>query len=301
MKILLPVISYHYLTGAEMYVYELARELIRRGHDVTVAAMRIGGALEGPSKEAGIKAYQFGDPALVRGNFGIIHASEPIPTRWALTAHPYDPIICTVHSQYPCEQPIVDPRILHYVCIRPEVQQKIVNVDRVPIVKTSIVYNPIDFARFHPNQSCSRNGSKKRILFCGTIDMLRKQAISDLMRQAERGDIELWLLGLKADNYPAAGRYLETLPTNVKWHDQAWNTEQYIHQCDETAGILLGRTTIEGWACGKPGWIFDIDLQGNIQSRALHHPPPDMEKFDSVNVVNQIEELYKRYGRSKVV
>ena len=45
MKILLPVISYYYLTGAELYVFELASELIRRGHEVTVVAMRIGGAL----------------------------------------------------------------------------------------------------------------------------------------------------------------------------------------------------------------------------------------------------------------
>ena len=298
MKILLPVISYHYLTGAELYVYELARELIRRGHDVTVAATRVGGALEGPSKAAGIRAYQFGDTKIARENYGIIHSSEPTPTRWALTAHPYDPIICSVHSQYPCEQPIVDLRILHYVCIRPEVQQKIINADRVPIAKTSVIYNPIDFTRFRPNPAQSRNGSKKRVLFCGTMDVLRRQAIHELIRRAGSGQFELWLLGLKADNYDG---YLERLPAGVRWFNQDWNTEQYIHQCDETAGILLGRTTIEGWACGKPGWIYDIDLQGNIRSRELHQPPEDISRFDSVNVVNQIEELYKQYGRPKVI
>jgi glycosyltransferase involved in cell wall biosynthesis len=294
MKILLPVISYYYLTGAELYVFELASELIRRGHEVTVVAMRIGGALEGPSRDAGIRVCAFGDQRAA-GNFDMIHASEPIPTNWALSAHPFDPLICTIHSQYPCEQPVINPRILHYVCIRPEVQQKVVNIDHIPAAKTSIIFNPVNFQRFRPIPPAQPHAGK-RILFCGTVDLLRRQTIVELMRQAERGTFELWILGLKADNYAAAGGYINTLPPNVRWFDQDWNTERFINECDETAGILLGRTTIEGWACGKPGWIFDIDLQGNIRSRALHQPPADMTPFDSVKVVDQIEALYRRYA-----
>ena len=294
MKILLPVISYHYLTGAELYVYELARELIRRGHDVTVAAMRVGGALAEPSRQAGIRSCVFGDP-MAAGIFDVIHASEPIPTNWALTAHRFDPIICTIHSQYPCEAPVIDPRILHYICIRPDVQRKLISQDRIPAAKTSVIYNPVDFQRFRPAPPVEPHAGK-RVLFCGTMDLLRRQTIMELMRQAERGMFELWLLGLKADNYAAAGGYINTLPPNVKWFDQDWNTERYINECDETAGILLGRTTIEGWACGKPGWIYDIDLQGNIRSRALHQPPADMTPFDSVKVTDQIEALYHRYA-----
>src|ERR1017187_6148923 len=132
MRILLPVISYSYLTGSELYVYELARELIRRGHDVTVAATRVGGALEGPSKAAGIRSYQFGDVRVCGGQFDMVHASEPGPTQWALSTHPDDPIICSIHSQYECEQPVIDGRIRHYLCIRPEVQKKVVEVDHIP-------------------------------------------------------------------------------------------------------------------------------------------------------------------------
>jgi glycosyltransferase involved in cell wall biosynthesis len=295
MRILLPVVSFHYLTGSELYVYETARELIRRGHDTTVASFRVGGALAGTAKAAGIPAYEFGDARVCGGTFDIIHASEPDPTGWALRTHPDTPIICTVHSQYECERPIKDPRIRRYICIRPEVQRKIVDVDGIPEAQTSVIFNPVDMTRFKPEQEAPRQG--KRILFCGTVDLLRKATIFDLFRRTGNEGFELWLLGLKADCYSAAGSYIDRLPPGVKWFDQDWNTEQYIHQCDETAGILLGRTTIESWACGKPSWIYAIDLQGNILSRELHQPPVDMSPFDSVNVVNQFEALYRQFKR----
>ena len=55
---------------------------------------------------------------------------------------------------------------------------------------------------------------------------------------------------------------------------------------------MLGRTTIEGWACGLPGIIYDVDQQGNILSITKHNPPEDMSKFDSKLVAKQIEKIY---------
>jgi hypothetical protein len=68
--------------------------------------------------------------------------------------------------------------------------------------------------------------------------------------------------------------------------------DKYIHKCSETAGILLGRTTIEGWMCGKPGWIYDVDDKGNVINKQLHNVPSDIEKFYSMNVANKIKEEY---------
>ena len=284
MKILIPVISFHYLTGAELYVYELARELMRRGHRVTVAAMQVDGEMAAPAKAAGIRAFRFED--VPRETFDLIHANEAIPTQWALEQWPGTPILCSVHSQYPCEAPVADGRIRHYICVRPEVQEKITRVDGVPAEKTSVIYNPIDFTRFHsgvPEPLHSR-----RVLFCGTIDPLRKKSIQDLIQRSVGEGFTLRMVGRKADEYDG---YIEGLPPNVCWYDKTWDIENHVRWCDETAGILLGRTTIEGWACGKPGWIYAIDLAGNIKSRMLHEPP-DMERFDNRHVVDQIEKVY---------
>jgi len=59
-----------------------------------------------------------------------------------------------------------------------------------------------------------------------------------------------------------------------------------------TAGIQLGRTTIEGWLCGKPGWIYQVDSNGGILTKNLHDPPQDVEKYYADNVAKQIKEKY---------
>jgi hypothetical protein len=80
---------------------------------------------------------------------------------------------------------------------------------------------------------------------------------------------------------------------HVSYFPPTANVESFIHKCDETAGILLGRTTIEGWLCGKKGWIYNVDNQGEIISKELHDIPSDVERFKSENVAKEIIELYK--------
>ena len=304
MNILITVVSFHYLTGSELYVYELVRGLVRRGHRVTVAANLVGGVLAEPARRAGLNVFHFGTLP-EHQHFDLIHANEPYPTQWALARFPGVPIVCTVHSQFSCEQPVVDDRIRHYICVRPEVQEKITTSDGIPLEKTSVIYNPIDFERFHPIAGpkhqpfewdlCPETLAPKhgrRVLFCGTMDLRRKQTILDLVERSQSEGFSLRLVGRKpAGNYDG---FVEHLPPNVTWFDETWRVEDHLSQCDETASILLGRTTIEGWACGKPGWIYDVDLASAIRSRALHQPPADMERFDSRHVVDQIEQLYQK-------
>ena len=137
------------------------------------------------------------------------------------------------------------------------------------------------------NSSDKRN--KKRILFVGTIDYLRKETIQDLINSTRNNYEELWIVGKLNDTY--LKDMLEN-QTHVKYFPPSPNIEQYIHKCDETAGILLGRTTIEGWMCGKKGWIYNVDDRGNILSKSLHDIPSDINKFKSHNVVKEIIKEY---------
>ena len=77
------------------------------------------------------------------------------------------------------------------------------------------------------------------------------------------------------------------------YHEPTTSVEKLVQQCDETSGILLGRTTIEGWLCGKGGWIYDIDKYGNILGKSFYSVPDDVEKFRSDNVTKEIIEVYK--------
>jgi hypothetical protein len=78
----------------------------------------------------------------------------------------------------------------------------------------------------------------------------------------------------------------------VRYYGPTHSVEGYIHNCSETAGILLGRTTIEGWMCGKKGWIYDVDNEGNIKSKKLFDIPDDLDKFYSSNVTKKIKDIY---------
>src|SRR3954471_13527754 len=107
MRILIPVVSFKFLTGAELYVYELSRCLQARGHDVTVASGRIGGEITQRATRNGVKVIHF-DEADATDAYDVLHVQEHFPTVWALTMYPDTPAIATVHSQWPCEDPAVD-------------------------------------------------------------------------------------------------------------------------------------------------------------------------------------------------
>jgi hypothetical protein len=106
-------------------------------------------------------------------------------------------------------------------------------------------------------------------------------------RTKEEGK-ELWLVGEDKGNYLP----LVLNEPHVKHFPPTWSVESFIHRCGETAGIQLGRTTIEGWMCGKPGWIYNVDNSGNITEKELYQVPSDIEKFYSINVANKIKEEY---------
>ena len=124
---------------------------------------------------------------------------------------------------------------------------------------------------------------KNITLFVGTIDYLRKDTILDLIDYTKKNNKELWLVGEKKHNFID-----EVKEEHVKYFPPTWDVENYVKECSETASILLGRTTIEGWLCNKPGWIYDIDRTGYIIDKKLHPVPKDVDKFKSNAIADQV-------------
>jgi glycosyltransferase involved in cell wall biosynthesis len=207
-----------------------------------------------------------------------------------LRLYPNTPIICSIHSEViNLEEPVISPDIKKYIAIRPEIKEYLVNKFNIDSNDVDVIYNPIDGDKFKviPNKEVR---DKKRILFVGTIDYLRRNTLQDLVDTTRESNQELWIVGKKNDTY------LDEMINNqnhVKYFEPTPNVEKYIQQCDETAGILLGRTTIEGWMCGKNGWIYDVDSNGNILSKKLHEVPSDINKFNSNNVAKETMKQYE--------
>lgn len=311
LKVLISCLFFRGFTGSELYVYELAKSLTKLNCSVTILS-QIGGPLTDMAKKLGIKCVSFenapgfklGDGqwgmntpegfkpstpnALYRVSdvdYDIIHIQHKPVAERILNMYPELNKIYAIHSEViSLEDPITDNTIKKYIAIRPEIKEHLINNFEIPEEMIEVIYNPVDNEKFQPKDVPSEN----YVLFVGTIDYLRKETILDLIEYTKEIGKELWLVG--EDN----GNYLPQLlfESHVKHFPATWNIEDFISKSHETAGIQLGRTTIEGWMCGKPSWIYKVDSNGFILSKEKFNPPTDIEKYHTLKVAQQIKDEY---------
>ena len=285
LNILIGCLLYRNYTGSEMYVYELSKGLKDKGHNVSIISAHIDGPLSEETKKIGIPVFNINSPPLNQ-NFDLIHSQHQPIVQKLLGLFPRTRMVCTIHSEViAIENPIIHPNIKKYIAIRPEIKNHIIqNFFPLTDKQIEIIYNPIDENRF--NQLNVKN--EGYVLFVGTIDFLRKNTILDLIQYTKNTSQEFIIVG---KNY---GNYLDKLliEPHVKYFNETKDVEKFVKNCSETSGILMGRTTIEGWMCGKPGWIYNIDSNGNILNKQLHQPPDKIEKFNRSNVIINLEKIY---------
>jgi hypothetical protein len=311
LKVLLSCISFRNFTGSELYVFELAKSLMKLNCNVTVLS-QIGGPVTDMAKKLGIKCVSFenapgfklGDgqwgmntpegykpsvPNMLykisEADYDILHFQHKPVAERVLGMYPELPKISAIHSEViSLEDPVVDPTIKKYIAIRPEIKEHMIKNFEIPEEMIEVIYNPVDNEKFQSKKVSEEN----YVLFVGTIDYLRKEAILDLIEYTREIGKELWLVG--EDN----GNYLENvlLESHVKHFPSTWKIEDFILKSYETAGIQLGRTTIESWMCGKSSWIYKVDKGGFILSKEKYEPPTDIEKYYTMNVAQQIKNEY---------
>jgi glycosyltransferase involved in cell wall biosynthesis len=311
-KVLISCLFFRTFTGSEIYVYELAKALQKQNCQVTVLS-QIGGPLTDIARKEGIKCLSFEEsPGFKMGDgkwvvmgpdgqpqvsnpttlykisevdFDVIHIQhKPVADR-INNLYPMIDKIASIHSEViELEDPVIHESIKHYVAIRPEIKEHLISKFGIDESKISIVYNPVDKNRF-PILPKKESGY---ILFVGTVDYLRELAIKDVADYAMSLGKELWLVGEDKSIYLKS--YLEN--PNIKHFPPTWNLKPFIEGAYETAGIQLGRTTIESWMSGKDSWIYKVNESGDIISKEKTSPPVDIEKFYSENVAKQIREEY---------
>ena len=311
-RVLISCLFFENYTGSEMYVFELSKNLLKQNCDVTIVATRTNGPLTLLSTKLGIKVLNINEPPgyklgdgkwslktnqgfqLSTPNmyykindvkFDIIHCQHKPIVEIMNNLYPTIDKICSIHSEViSLELPVIHDSIKKYIAIRPEIKEFLISNHNIPEKNIEVVYNPIDENKFKPSKQQSENFT----LFVGTIDYLRKKTILDLVEYTKLNNKELVLVGENRDNYLSE----ILLNSHVKHFNSTPNVETFVNRCDETAGILLGRTTIEGWMCNKPGWIYNINSDGDILNKELFKVPTDLEKFKSITVSNQIKQEY---------
>lgn len=316
LKVLIGCLSFQGLTGSEISTLETAKGLVKKGCDVTIVSANIGDNFKNICKRHGIDVYKIDEPphyklgdgnwlvntqngpkpsqknVLYRVNnktFDIIHANHTPITKRLLELYPESNFVNIVRSEViDLEDPVVDDKIKKYIAIRPSIKDYIVNNFDISEDMVEVVYNPFDKTRFKP-MNLPSGTDKKVTLFVGTMDYLREKPINDLVNKCKEENKELWLVGKDVKGY---AKYISTIEDHVKYFEPTENIEDFYHKCDETAGIMLGRTTIEGFLCGKPAIIYDVDKQGEILGSSYHEVPNDLSIFDFDNIIDKIKSIY---------
>jgi hypothetical protein len=285
MKILLGCLNVNGLGGSELYHYELAKELYNNDIDITLFTLR-----EIDDKDQiRIKLNDIGIKQISSKNinnkeqFDIIVASQPQVNDFLLNIYPNTPIISIIHSEIRSEDPILDPRISHYIGIRQPIVDMLINEYNIDSNKVSLIYNPVDTSRFNLDNRVSYE--KTTGIFVGEVlDNIRFEAISHLVNHCIENDWDLMIM--------SESKYDFKHP-NIKYIDKRWDTELIVKDVDFTAGILLGRTTLEGLCCGVPGYVYYINKNGNITGIDLIEPD-NIQQFNSKYVAQQHIELYNK-------
>ena len=283
MKILLGCLNANGLGGSELYHYELARELDAAGHDVTLFTLR---QIDW-TNEVRLKLQHVRQLDLTSFDrtekYDIIVASQPQVNLFMLETFKDIPIVSIIHSEIRSEDPVLDPRIVHYIAIRQPIADMLINEYNIPADKVTLIYNPIDQTRFNSEEAVKLE--RYSGIFVGEVlDPIRFKSVQHIAKQCIENDWDLYLM--------SDSRYEFNHP-NIKYVDKRWDTENIVQLMNFTAGILLGRTTLEGWCCDVPGYMYIIDINGNILN--IETTPPDhiKELCNSKYVSQQHIKLYQ--------
>ena len=286
MKILLGCLNANGLGGSELYHYELARELDELGHDVTLFTLRTIDWVD----QVRLKLQHVRQLDLTNFDrtekYDIIVASQPQVNLFMLDIFEDTPIVSIIHSEIRSEDPILDARISHYIAIRQPILDMLVNDYNIPVNKVSLIYNPIDQTRFNSEDAVKLE--RYSGIFVGEVlDPIRFKAVQHLVTQCIENNWDLYIMSESRFNFNHP---------NIKYIDKRWDTENMVRCMDFTAGILLGRTTLEGWCCDVPGYMYIIDIHGNILDIETTAPDNIKTLCDSKNVARQHLILYKNYA-----
>jgi len=304
MKILISCNSFSNLTGSEISNFELAKELSKLDNDVSIITYNLGNPLMQKAINEGIKVYNVNiNPPNFRKigvagfmkisdkfKFDVLHLNHFQISNRVLELYKDTPAVMHVRSEViqEIERPILNPNIKKYISIRPTINDYIKSFG---ISENDIFHvdNPFNVERF--NQDYIQEVNEKKVtLYVGTIDFLRKNMLFDIAKKIKSEDGILWIIGKNHDTY------LDTLLENpsVQFLGEKPNIEDYMKKCDETVGIFRGRSTIEGFLCGKGGWIYQVDKYGNVLSKEFTSPPDDLFKYSGEYSAKKIMEIYNQ-------
>jgi hypothetical protein len=135
-------------TGSELYIRDVAMELIKRGHKPIVYSPRLG-KLADEFRKKSIPVIK--DLNSINVKPDLIHGQHHLETMTALAQFPGTPVVFFCHGWLPWEEtPPLHPRIIQYVTVSDAVRDRLIYECGIPNEKITTILNSVDMERFQP-------------------------------------------------------------------------------------------------------------------------------------------------------
>lgn len=252
MKILITNNSLATRAGTELVVWELAKALRARGHEVAAYSSQLG-EVAGLIRDSRVPVIQ--DPADCPFRPDIIHGQHHLDTMTALLSLPDTPAIYHAHGGVSwLESAPKHPRILHYVAMCSVLAERIGIEQGIPAPRLHTVSNWVDMGRFK------------------TVRMPAEKPRRALIYTRMLGDGFFYRQIQSA--FERQGISLERPPTVEK--GEVRQTESLLPDYDIV--LAAGRSALEAIACGCATMIV------NYQSGLGFVTPENLEDFQEHNM-----------------
>lgn len=184
--------------GSELYVRDIARTLLKRGH-TPIAFSTVLGDVARELREATIPVIDSLDALTTPPD--IIHGQHHVETMMALLHFPSTPAIYVCHGWLPWEEaPPRFPRVLRYVAVDNTCRDRLVFENAIPEERISVLLNFVDLERFKPRAPLPLQPKRALIFSNNANEQTHVQAVR---AACERAGIALDVIGLSSGNASA--------------------------------------------------------------------------------------------------
>lgn len=195
MRVLLTNNSLQFRAGSELYVRDLAIELMRRGHHPIAYSTKLGTVAE-ELRAATVPVTE------TLGSLGtppdIIHGQHHYETLTAILRFPETPAIYYCHGWIPWQEaPLRSPRIVRYVAVDEICRERLITEGEIAPGRIELLFNFFDARRFAPRAPLP---SRPRLALAFGNAFRERQDVSVLREACACRGIELHSAGIGVEN-----------------------------------------------------------------------------------------------------
>lgn len=244
LRILLTIQTLKGRPGGSLYVADLARELLRRGHRPMVYSPE-NGALGDELRSLTVPVVERLERVSVAPD--LIHGNSPVETAAAVFRFPGSPAIYVCHGwDSPDARPPRLRQIMRYIAVDEACEDRLLCHEGIPPELVEVRFNAVDLDRFRPRNPLP---SRPRRALVFSHYATEQDAVPVLREACRRAGIALEVAGEGTHSATAAPQYLlgrfDLVFAKARCALEALATGTAVIVCD--AGGLAEMVTPENW------------------------------------------------------